>query len=130
MVENGFEVLVVEDEASLRALIEIAMNMRGCKMVGCSNGVEAIALSLDPSHQFGAVLMDIKMPLMDGLEATRRLRAHPKTKDIPIIIVSALAWPSDLEEGMQAGADAYLIKPYCVKKLFEILDRHRTKATS
>lgn len=129
MSKKGFRVLVVEDEAALLTLAQIALEANGYSMVGCSNGAEAITLCDDPSHDFGAILMDIRMPVMDGLDATRKLRAHPRTKNVPIIIVSALASPAEQEEGMKAGADAYLTKPYRFKDLLDILDRYQAKVS-
>lgn len=126
---RGFSVLIVEDEPSLMALAEAALLAAGCSVVVCSNGLEALDLCHDQGLPFDAILMDVKMPVMDGLEATRRLRAHARTHRTPIIIVSALAWPSDHEEGMRAGADAYVTKPYDFKGLLALLDSFRAKVS-
>ena len=123
MGENGSKILVVEDEDALVRLLKVALEAHGYLVVSCSNGSDAISLCKD--HSFAAVLMDIKTPVMDGLEATRQLRALPKTKELPILIVSALASPSDREAGIQAGADAYFTKPFHFKELLDTLDQIR-----
>lgn len=127
---NGFSVLVVEDDPSLQSLAKIALQKFGCRVTGSSSGFEAIALCHDLDRHFDAILMDIKMPGMDGLEATRRLRANPKTRSTPIVIVSGLAMESDREEGMKAGADAYVTKPYGFQELLDVLCRYRNQAVA
>jgi CheY-like chemotaxis protein len=67
--------------------------------------------------------MDVQMPVLDGLEATRRLRANPLTADIPIIILTALAMPEDRLRCLEAGANAYLSKPLRLAELDRLMHK-------
>ena len=67
------------------------------------------------------MIMDIQMPVMDGLTAIRRMRANPGLAQIPIIAVTALAMPGDRERCMEAGADRYLAKPVGLHQLIEVM---------
>jgi CheY-like chemotaxis protein len=68
------------------------------------------------------ILMDIQMPVMDGLEATRRIRANAATAEIPVIALTALAMPGDRERCMQSGANAYISKPLRLRDLAEMIE--------
>ena len=65
------------------------------------------------------ILMDIMMPVMDGREATRRIRSNPETKDIPILAITALSQESELRECIEAGCNGYMLKPFDYKDLQE-----------
>ncbi|MBL8076741.1 MAG: response regulator [Anaerolineales bacterium] len=67
------------------------------------------------------ILMDIQMPKMDGLEATRRLRAQPEFASVPIIALTAFAMPGDRERCLEAGANEYMSKPVILRKLLELI---------
>jgi CheY-like chemotaxis protein len=124
---NGSSVLVVEDDPALRNLAQIALRNFGYQVTECRDGVEALSLCHDLGRRFDVILMDVKMPGMDGCEVTRRLRAHPETRYIPIVMLSGLAMASDREAGMKAGADAYVTKPYSFQELLAILARFQSK---
>ncbi|CAB3714714.1 ATP-binding protein [Paraburkholderia rhynchosiae] len=102
-------VLVVDDVAANRAVAVDMLGQLGFDMVEASNGLEALekAKALRPA----LVLMDVVMPGMDGLEATRRLREMPEFRDLPIVAVSAGASGSDAARSLAAGANAFLSKP-------------------
>lgn len=68
------------------------------------------------------ILMDVKMPRLDGFEAAKRLKDDPETKDIPLILLSARAQQEDLEEGYQSGADYYLTKPVTISQIMDTLE--------
>jgi CheY-like chemotaxis protein len=72
--------------------------------------------------------MDIQMPELDGLEATRRIRAIPELAQVPIIAVTALAMPGDRERCLEAGANEYLSKPLRLRELAEVIERLMDKA--
>lgn len=81
------------------------------------NGVEAVSLA--GKTRFDAILMDIKMPQMDGLEATRRIREFDR--EVPIVALTANAFDSDRENAIKAGCNAFLSKPFSKKELESIL---------
>ena len=113
------DVLVVEDDANAREIAELLLVDLGHRVMTCTNGLEAVALCLDGAHGFDVVLMDVQMPHLDGIEAVRRLRAAPATRELPIICVSARSSAATREEGLRAGCDRYVVKPIPQEDLFE-----------
>ena len=105
-------VLVVDDEKPLRDFVRRNLEVRGYKVLTASNGLEALAIFKNESIQL--VIMDIMMPHMDGLEATRRIRQE---SHIPIIILTAMGEESDKVRAFDLGADDYLTKPFGVGEL-------------
>ena len=102
-------VLVVDDEPTNRVLCRSCLVRAGYVVREAENGKEALAdvAQVPPD----VILMDVMMPEMDGLECTRQLKANPDTRDIPVVIVSALTSSQDVRAGLEAGADEYLTKP-------------------
>jgi len=112
-------VLLVEDNAGNLEMLSGYLRIRGFEVLTARNGREAIALT---KLQYpDVVLMDIQMPEMDGLEATRRLRADPSLRVTPIIALTALAMPGDRERCLDAGMDDYISKPLGLKELHKTL---------
>jgi len=122
---EGRRVLVVEDDVrNVYALINI-LEPRGCVLTVARNGQEAIdalnAASDGSGKDIDLVLMDVMMPVMDGLTATRAIRADPRWKKLPIITLTAKAMPDDQETCLQAGASDYMAKPLDVDKLLSLV---------
>jgi CheY-like chemotaxis protein len=113
------DVLVVEDEANTREIMEILLAELGHRVYASTNGREALNFCLDNGHPVDLILMDVHMPVMDGIEATKALRAHHLTAKIPIIGISAQAQRMVKENGLAAGFDAYLTKPLLHERVFE-----------
>ena len=115
--------LVVEDNLVNRTLLERMMGKAGHRVHAVEDGSLAVAAMAD--HSFDAILMDVNMPVMDGLEATRRIRALEKAsgRHTPIIALTALAIRGDAERCLEAGMDAYLAKPYRRDDLLAALAR-------
>jgi len=121
----GLHVLIVDDSAVNRYLARQALKCEGAESTLARDGEQALELlKLRPDH-FDAVLMDIQMPVMDGLEATRILRKDPRTHALPIIAVTANVMMSEREAAMAAGMDAFLTKPLELPLLVETLLRCR-----
>jgi CheY-like chemotaxis protein len=114
-------VLSVEDEPSNGEIIQIILSSHGHLVTRVENGQQALDLLIGEGRLFDVVLMDIQMPVLDGIAATQRLRAHGPTKDLPIICVSARASGSDGRAGLEAGCDAYITKPYKGRDLMNVL---------
>lgn len=108
----NINVLVVDDEKSLRDFVRRNLEVRGYKVLTASNGLEALAHFKSESVQL--VIMDIMMPHMDGLETTRRIR---QDSHIPIIILTAMGEETDKVRAFDLGADDYLTKPFGVGEL-------------
>lgn len=103
------KILVVEDDDMLMDLMQQTLELFDHAVRSASNGVEALERAKAESPDL--ILMDIGMPLMDGYEAMRRLRADPGTRHIPIIALTAHASVSDRKQALDAGADDYEAKP-------------------
>jgi two-component system chemotaxis sensor kinase CheA len=102
-------VLLVEDSALIRAMEKRILEDGGYTVVAAVDGVDAIAAL--GSQVFAAVVTDIVMPNMDGLTLTARIRAEPRYKELPVILVTSLASDKDKRRGLDAGANAYIPKP-------------------
>ncbi len=102
-------VLVVEDNLVNQKVVTAVLNKRGYRVSVANNGEEA--LEMLEKTQFAIVLMDVQMPVLDGLEATRRMRADDRWKTIPVIAMTAHAMTGDREKCLEAGMNAYISKP-------------------
>lgn len=118
-------ILLVEDEPTNQKLLRFYLQARGYQVSLASNGKEA--LDMAESCQPGVILMDIQMPVMDGITATRMLKRNPDTRSIPVIAITALAMTGDRERCLEAGAVAYLPKPVKLSELSHLLERFHGK---
>lgn len=112
-------VLLAEDNADNLEMVSTYLRLRGFEVQAARNGLEAIAAAR--AWLPDIILMDVQMPEMDGLEATRRLRGDPTLRLTPIIALTALAMPGDRERCLDAGMDDYLSKPLGLKELHKNL---------
>lgn len=108
-------ILLAEDNEDIRESIEEYLVALGCQVVVAENG--AVALEKAATWLPDVILMDVQMPVMDGLEATRRLRADARTQGIPIVAMTAMAQSGDAKKCLAAGANTYLSKPVRLKDL-------------
>ena len=115
------KVLLVEDNSDNREIYRTVLEYAKHVVVEAVNGAEALPLALSEGPDL--IVMDMTMPIMDGLEATRRLRADTSTNHIPILILTAHALASDMLDAMDAGATAFLSKPCYPQKLLEEVER-------
>jgi CheY-like chemotaxis protein len=113
--------LVVDDQPDNLALLRMVVEEADLpvELVTASNGLEAVSLARTRAPAL--VLMDLKMPVLDGWEATRRLKADPATADIPVVAFTAQAMVGDRERALAAGCEAYLTKPIDVRTLTAFL---------
>lgn len=117
-------VLICEDNAMNLQIMSLLLQSQGMKVVTAVNGkLASDAFLSSESHYFNAILMDIRMPIMDGYEATRVIRSssHPDAKVVPIIAMTADAFDSDIAKCLEAGMDDHLAKPVEPDRLFETL---------
>jgi signal transduction histidine kinase/DNA-binding response OmpR family regulator/CHASE3 domain sensor protein len=119
-VFDGRTILLVDDDVRNVFALTAALEQRGAKIVVGRNGFEAIA-RLDEVDAIDLVLMDVMMPGMDGLEATRRIRADGRFNRLPIIAITAKAMKDDQEQCLAAGANDYLAKPIDLTRLYSLL---------
>jgi len=122
-------VLVVDDNKVIRQLIRVNLELEGLEVVTAADGVEC----LDIVHQVrpDVVTLDVVMPRLDGLRTAARLRADPRTRNIPLAIVSACT-QYEVESGLEVGVDAFLAKPFepaeLVKLVQQLMERRGSAA--
>ena len=110
-------ILVVDDDPAIRTIVEIALKAEGFTVITARDGEEALALA--PETRPDLVLLDVMMPRLDGLDVCRMLRARRETRYVCIILVTAKSSVDDKVEGLRAGADDYLTKPFDPHELVE-----------
>ena len=116
---HGRRVLVVDDHPVNRRVIKLFLSPFNCDLVEVENGRQA--LDALEAGAFDLVLMDVNMPVMDGLEATRRLRADPRWARLPIIALTADVMSTQVETCLQAGMDAHVAKPIDLRDLLSVM---------
>jgi two-component system, cell cycle response regulator DivK len=108
-------ILVVEDQEDNRQILRDLLGSVGYAMIEAADGEAGIAAA--KRERPDLILMDIQLPLLDGYEATRRIKADPDLKHIPVIVVTSYALSGDEVKARAAGADAYVTKPYSPRQL-------------
>jgi DNA-binding response OmpR family regulator len=103
------KILVVDDEETISSYLQRKLVKLGYEVRVAGDGEAARELAF--STQPDLILMDVKLPKLTGTEVCRQLKADDRTKDIPILLLSAKAQPAEIQEGIAAGADRYLCKP-------------------
>ncbi len=111
------KILLVEDNEMNRDMLSRRLQRRGYEIVIAIDG--AVGVAMVDSEKPDLILMDMSLPVMDGWEATRQLKANPHTKSIPIIALTAHAMSGDREKALAAGCDDYDTKPIELSRLLE-----------
>jgi two-component system, cell cycle response regulator DivK len=112
-------ILVVEDQEDLRGVLRTLLSGSGYTVLEAADGQAGVAKAL--SERPDLILMDIQLPMLDGYDATRQIKADPKLKATPIIAVSSFAMKGDEEKARAAGCDHYVTKPYSPIQLLRII---------
>ena len=113
--------LLAEDEDANASFMKTVLKPTGISVIIALNGLEAVELCRN-NKEISLVLMDIKMPEMDGLEATRIIRSF--NKDIPIIATTAYALSSDADKCLKAGCNDYIVKPVLIDHLLVLIQKY------
>ena len=125
--ENKVEtVLLVEDTEDNRQMMGRLLELSGFRVVEATNGQEAVEVAARENPKI--ILMDLSLPFIDGLAATRRIRDLPGLKNVPIVAVSAHDTADFHHEALAAGCDAYLTKPIDFSELEEVMRRMMARA--
>ena len=119
-------VLIAEEDLKNRKLFRDLLQLSGHAVIEAGNGLEAIELARADKPDL--ILMDVRMPVMDGLEATKILKADPDTRDIPIVAVTSSAMNGDEEMTREAGCDGYMTKPIHIHDLLQTVTEYLGEA--
>src|SRR5680860_264281 len=114
-------ILLVEDNEMNRDMLARRLTRRGYDMLLAEDGAKGVATA--SAEQPDLILMDMSLPVLDGWEATRRLKAAPETERIPVIALTAHAMATDEEKAVAAGCDDYDTKPIDLPRLLEKIER-------
>jgi two-component system alkaline phosphatase synthesis response regulator PhoP len=109
------KILIAEDEPDIRELVAFTLRFAGYEVVTASNGEEAVQLAARVFPDL--ILMDVRMPRMTGYDACRLMKASADLKDIPVVFLSAKGQESEVQTGLAAGAEEYLLKPFSPDQL-------------
>jgi two-component system cell cycle response regulator DivK len=112
-------VLYVEDNEYNRKIVRQLLSRTSYRLIEATDGEQGVTMAL--AERPDLVLMDVQLPKRSGFEATRALRADPATARIPVIVVTSFALSGDNEKAMEAGASAYLAKPYSPRELLAMI---------
>jgi two-component system cell cycle response regulator DivK len=113
-------VLYVEDNEYNRKIVRQLLSRTSYRLREAADGESALGMVREERPDL--VLMDVQLPKMSGLEVTRRLRKDPATADVPIIVVTSFALSGDDRRAMEAGASAYIAKPYSPRELLALIN--------
>ena len=123
--------MVVEDFKINREILILLLKETGILIDCAENGKEAVDIVAADHEKYDLVFMDLQMPVMDGLEATRRIRALPARgrEKLPIVAMTANVFKSDIEECIAAGMDGHIGKPIDIGKVMDVLRKYLTRAS-
>lgn len=108
-------ILVADDSPSIRKFVSFALTLKGYEIIPAADGMEA--LEKLPNAKINLVITDLNMPNLDGFGLIKAIRNNEELKEIPIIILSSLAGNSEIQRGMETGANSYLVKPFDPKRI-------------
>jgi DNA-binding response OmpR family regulator len=111
------KILIAEDEPDIRELVAFTLRFGGYEVVAASNGEDAVHTASREHPDL--ILMDVRMPRLTGYDACRMMKASAELKDIPVVFLSAKGQDSEIQSGLEAGAEEYLLKPFSPDQLTE-----------
>jgi len=114
-------ILLIEDNEYNRKIVRRLLSRSSYRLLEAVDGEAGVAAALEERPDL--ILMDVQLPKMSGLDATRLLRADTRTKHIPIVVITSFALSGDREGAAEAGAAAYLAKPYSPAELLALVHR-------
>lgn len=123
-------ILVVDDEEDTVELARMVLEYEGYRVFSASNGEEAIQFLDSNSEKPDLVLLDVLMPKVNGLEVCKWIKEHPQLKNIPVLLFTAKVGRKDRIAGEEAGADAYINKPFSADDLLNLIRTHLEKIKS
>ena len=109
------KILIAEDEPDIRELVAFMLRFAGYEVMAASNGEEAVQAAAREVPDL--VLLDVRMPRMTGYDACRIMKANPDLHDVPIVFLSAKGQEAEIQSGLEAGAEEYLLNPFSPDEL-------------
>jgi len=117
----AFKILVVEDHPPTAKLVQVALQEQGYRVLTASNGAEGLlAVNAEAPD---LVILDVMMPVMDGFDMLRVMRAAPQTRELPVVILTAKSADEDVLRGWATGVSSYLTKPFAIDDLIAMVRR-------
>ncbi len=120
------KILAVDDSTSVRKLVEFTLKSKGFQVISAEDGQEA--LELLKKDRFDAIILDINMPRMDGLQFLQKMRPNDAYGSIPVIVLTTEGLEADRDRAMELGATAYIIKPFKPTQLLGVVDEMLTSS--
>jgi CheY-like chemotaxis protein len=109
------KILIAEDEPDIRELVAFMLRFAGYEVLAAANGEEAVQTATREIPDL--ILMDVRMPRMTGYDACRVMKSNPDLRDVPVVFLSAKGQESEIQSGLDAGAEEYLLKPFSPDEL-------------
>ncbi len=109
------KILIAEDERDIRDLIAFTLRFAGYEVVTAANGEEAVESAAQETPDL--ILLDVRMPRMTGYDACKLIKSDPALVDIPVVFLSAKGQEAEIQTGLEAGAEEYLLKPFAPDEL-------------
>ncbi len=119
---NNRLILIIEDNEQNTKLVKDLLQYKGYRTMEAVNGLEGIETAIKYRPQL--ILMDIQMPVMNGLEATRKLKELPETRSIPVVALTSWAMKGDEKIILEAGCDDYMAKPINTRHFIKLVDSY------
>jgi len=111
------KILVCDDEANIRNIVDFSLEAEGFLVVPAGDGETALQAAM--TEEPDLIILDVMMPGADGLTVCRELKQNPRTRHIPVLMLTARAGKEDREQGLEAGADEYITKPFSPGRLVD-----------
>lgn len=118
---RGKSILIADDEEYVRHHLAKRLVSMGLQVFQAGTGEEVLDLAIQHPD---LIIMDVKMPVLDGLETARRLKGDNRTRGIPVVLLSAMAQQEEVARGMATGADEYVMKPVTFNRLMNSIREH------
>ena len=112
-------ILIADDEHNIRHILDFSLHVEGFDVIVADDGEEAVALAASEAPDL--IVMDVMMPGCGGIEACRRLKQDVRTRQIPVILLTARSSREDREAGVAAGAAEYITKPFSPQKVIDLV---------
>ena len=119
-------ILVVEDEGDIRELLVVTLRFYGHEVYTGCDGEEALPLTRQTHPEL--ILMDVRMPNLDGYAACRQIRSDPSTSHTPVVFITARGQDAEVAAGYETGAEGYILKPFSPVDLVRDVEKHLHKA--